>query len=135
MSQQEVIQFFKQYNAAFDTLDGDAVAALWHVPSGIVDSRTVTWWPERALIVANMHALCNVYRKAGYQRAVHQIQDLIVLGRNDAFVNVAWTIEDGDETVLQSFCTGYNLRRCTQEPGQPIHVVLCTAYEEQISKL
>jgi hypothetical protein len=45
MSQQEVIQFFKQYNAAFDSLDGDAVAALWHVPSGIVDSRTVTWWP------------------------------------------------------------------------------------------
>ena len=35
MSLQEVEQFFQRYEAAFNALDGDAVADLWHSPSGI----------------------------------------------------------------------------------------------------
>jgi hypothetical protein len=135
MSQQEAIEFFKTYNAAFDALDGSAVAAFWHTPSGIADNRSVTWWPERAPMLANMLALCDVYRKAGYRRAVHRIEDFVPMGQNDAFANVAWMIEGEGGAVLQSFRTGYNLRRCTQEPGQPVRVVLCTAYEEELNKL
>jgi hypothetical protein len=135
MSQQEAIEFFEAYNTAFDALDGDAVAAFWHTPSAIADNRSVTWWSERAPMLANMHALCDVYRKAGYRRAAHRIEDFVSLGHNDAFANVAWTIESEGGFVLQSFRTGYNLRRCTQEPGQPVRVVLCTAYEEDLKKL
>ncbi|MFD2453083.1 Cif family virulence factor [Ideonella paludis] len=39
MSLQEVEQFVQRYQAAFNALDGDAVADLWHSPSGIADER------------------------------------------------------------------------------------------------
>jgi hypothetical protein len=135
MSLQEAVDFFDRYNAVFDRLDGDAVAALWHTPSGIRSSEAMTWWPEREPMRANMHALCDVYRNAGYAKARHQITTHVPMGADAAFVNVAWTLERADGSVLQRFCTSYNLQRFASEAGAPVKVVHCTAYQENIQAL
>jgi hypothetical protein len=132
MSLQEVTGFFTRYNTAFDALDGDAVAALWHTPSGIHSGENITWWAERAPMQANMQALCDVYRKAGYARATHRVADHVALGADGAFANVAWTIENAQGHVLQSFRTGYHLQRFA---GGAIRVVMCSAYEENLKNL
>jgi hypothetical protein len=135
LSLQEISEFFTRYNAAFDALDGDAVAALWHSPSGIRAGEALTWWAESEPMRANMVALCDVYRQAGYVRALHRVTEYVALGANAAFVNVAWTIEGKGGRVLQSFHTGYQLQCFMSEAGQPIRVVHCTAYEENLNEI
>jgi hypothetical protein len=135
MSLQEVSEFFAQYNAAFDALDGDAVAGLWHDVSGICSGEHVTLWPTREPMQENMRKLCEVYRQAGYVRATHRITGHVSMGANAAFINVTWTIEGQHGRVLQSFNTGYNLQRFAGKPQAPIRVVLCTAYEENLSEI
>ncbi|MGL4576458.1 MAG: hypothetical protein ACRCV9_16860 [Burkholderiaceae bacterium] len=135
MSLQEVSEFFVRYNAAFDALDCDAVARLWHDASGIRSGEQTTWWPVREPMQENMRQLCEVYRQAGYVRATHRITGHVSMGADAAFVNVAWTIEGQHGRVIQSFNTGYNLQRFASEPARSIRVVLCTAYEENLSEI
>ena len=99
MSREEVRAFFDAYQDAFNALDGDAVAELWHVPSGITDSRTTIWWPDDAPMRANHRALCDIYRGLNYGQADHQITAFHPLGADHAFADVRWTLrrQDGSE--------------------------------------
>ena len=43
----DVSNFFEQYRDAFDRLDGDAIADLFCIPSGIVSDGGLTAWQSR----------------------------------------------------------------------------------------
>lgn len=137
MNLDETQAFFEAYRDAFNRLDGDAVAELWHTPSGIVHTRdgeahaTLTQWVEEAPMRANHRALCELYRSNGYHQADFEMVAHTPLGADGAFANVRWTLTRADGSVLQRFCTGYNLARTPQGP----RVVLCTAYQENISEM
>lgn len=136
MSLDEVQGFFERYRDAFDRLDGDAVAALWHGQgSGIADSNAgcgrLTWWPGTEPMRANHRALCEVYRRSGYGRAEFHIDQHVPMGDDHAFVRVHWTLLGRDGRVLQRFGTGYQLLRGEQGPC----VLLCTAYQEDLQAL
>lgn len=131
MSRSEVQQFFAAYQDAFNRLDGDAVAQLWHVPSGITDSHTTTWWDDEAPMRANHRALCDIYRGLNYGRADHEIAAFESLGEAHAFAHVRWTLLRQDRSVLQQFGTGYQLIRGARGP----QVLLCTAYAEDYKEM
>jgi hypothetical protein len=131
MRRAEIETFFTHYRDAFNRLDGDAVADLWHVPSGITDGRAVTWWSEDAPMRNNHRALCAVYAAADYARADFEILHAHAMGADDAFVHVDWTLQRHDGTLLQRFGTGYNLRRTPAGPK----VLLATAYAEDLSAM
>ena len=130
MSRTEVQQFFERYRDAFNRLDGNAVADLWHNASGITDSREnlarITWWPDDASMRSNQLALCAAYRDNGYGRADFQLIDCLELGVHHAFANLQWLLWRADGRLLQAFRTGYQLMRTADGP----RVVLATAYEE-----
>jgi hypothetical protein len=131
MSLSEVQQFFAAYQDAFNRLDGDAVAQLWHVPSGITDRHTTTWWDDEAPMRANHRALCDIYRGLNYGRADHEIAAIESLGETHAFAHVRWTLRRQDGSVLQQFGTGYQLVRGECGP----QVLLCTAYAEDYKEM
>jgi len=135
MTRDEVSAFFDRYRTAFDTLDGDAVADLWHVPSGIADARDgvgrIAWWSEDAPMRANMRALCEVYRAAGYARATFELRSVTPLGAQHAQADLAWTLHRADGSLLQAFRTGYHLMRT----AQGLRVLMATAYEEDLAAL
>ena len=131
MSRTETEQFFRSYQEAFNSLDGDAVAELWHVPSGITDRRTTIWWADDAPMRANHRALCDIYRGLNYGRAEHAIITFESLGSAHAFAHVCWTLFRKDGSVLQRFGTGYQLIRGQSGP----QVLLCTAYEEDYKEM
>jgi hypothetical protein len=134
MSHDEVAEFFDRYRAAFDTLDGDAVADLWHVPCAIASSHAaeahakLTWWHDGAPMRDNMRALCEVYRRGGYARATFELRGVTPMGLHHAFADVAWSLHRADGTVLQAFRTGYQLMR--GEHG--LRVLLCIAHDEDL---
>ena len=123
----DVTDFFEQYRDAFNRLDGDAIANLFCVPSGIVSDRGLTAWQSRESIVENMVALCALYRANGYRRAHFQPNQFISQGTDFAVADVAWTIEREAGAEPWHFHTTYNLRRA----AEGWRVVLCTAYEEK----
>ena len=135
MSLQEVEQFFQRYEAAFNALDGDAVADLWHSPSGIAHDRdgagALTWWADETPMRANHRALCDIYRKAGFHRTVGTLVDHQDLGSHQSTALIDWTIARQDGSTLQRFHTHYHLMRGPQGPK----VLLCTAYQEDISEM
>jgi hypothetical protein len=134
MSHGEVQRFFHCYRAAFDTLDGDAVANLWQSPCAIASAHAadahaeLTWWHDDAPMRDNMRALCEVYRRSGYTRATFELRGVTPTGPHQAFADVAWTLRRADGSLLQAFRTGYQLMR--GERG--LRVRLCIAHDEDL---
>jgi hypothetical protein len=126
-----VRHFFECYREAFNALDGDAVAALWHTPSGIAQNGGVTWWTDAAPMRSNMAALCAVYRQAGFARTEFELKAVHALGPQFAWADVRWTLWRDGGTVLQRFDTAYQL---IQTPAG-WRVLLCTAYEEDVKAM
>jgi hypothetical protein len=134
MSREEVLDFFHRYRATFDTLDGDAVAGLWHVPCAIASSHAadaqgnVTWWHDDAPMRDNMRALCDVYRRGGYAKASFELLGLVPMGPHHAFADIAWVLQRADGSLLQAFRTGYQLIRS----ANGLRVLLCIAHDEDL---
>lgn len=137
MQQLEAQAFFDNYREAFNRLDGQAVADLWHNASGITDARgaagtaRLIWWPDDAPMRANHVALCDAYRQADYGRADFSIVEHTPLGPAHAFVLLHWTLFRQDGSLLQSFHTGYQLLRT----AEGWRVLLAVAFEENLSEM
>ena len=122
----EIRQFFERYRDAFNALDGEAVANLYAVPSGIAQDGKYTHWPEVALIHDNMVALCGLYRERGYKSAAFEPGAFLQQGENCAIADLRWTLSWSTGAEPWEFSTTYNLVR-TEEGWR---VLLCTAYSE-----
>jgi hypothetical protein len=137
MSRDETLAFFDAYRDAFNRLDGNAVANLWHSSSGITDSQgadglaRLTWWPTEQAMRANHLALCEVYRKANYGSASFELQAHVPLGPQHAFAHLLWRITRADGSLLQQFHTGYQLMRTAQGPK----VLLAVAHAENLAQM
>ena len=135
MDRDEALAFFERYRAAFEQLDGDAVAALWHTPSAIADSRDgrgrVEVWTDDAPMRANMHALCAAYREAGFASTDFELLDALSFGANHALAHLQWQIWRADGSLLQRFRTAYQLLR----GADGWRVFGCTAYEENLADM
>ena len=137
MNLEETQAFFEAYRDAFNQLDGDAVADLWHEASGIADgagpddTARLTWWPADAPMRANHRALCDLYRANGYQRADFEIEQHLPLGAHHAFAHLHWRLQRHDGSLLQQFHTGYQLMRTARGP----RVLLAVAHQEDLSEM
>jgi len=119
--------FFESYREAFNRLDGEAVARLYAVPSGIVSDRGYTHWSSFEPIAENMLALCKLYGENGFASAAFEPVAFITQGEDLAVADVSWTIERTNGQEPWHFNTTYNLM-CTAEGWR---VLLCTAYQEK----
>lgn len=135
MDRPQLIDFFDRYRAAFDRLDGDAVADLWHTPSAIADSRgghgRIVVWTEDAPMRANMHALCAAYRSSGFARTEFELLDHLGFGPDHAVAHLQWQLWRTDGSLLQRFRTGYQLLRT----AAGLRVFGATAYQEDLAEM
>jgi hypothetical protein len=122
----EIRSFFEQYRDAFNQLDGEAVAKLYAVPSGIAQNAKYEHWPSFEPIKKNMIALCDLYRERGYESASFEPGMFLQQGEDFAVADVRWHIRWGAGQEPWRFNTTYNLVR-TKEGWR---VLLCTAYSE-----
>ena len=124
--QAEIRAFFEQYRDAFNALDGAAVAAFYAEPSGIAQDGVYTHWPDRQPVVANMMALCKLYRDKGFIRADFAPSYCFEQGEQYAVADVQWCITWREDQAPWNFNTTYNLVRT----AIGWKVLLCTAYSE-----
>ena len=122
----DILAFFERYRDAFNALDGEAVAALYAEPAAIAQNGTVTHWPDRSAVAANMGALCAQYRGRGFVAAAFEPLQHLSLGAHDAVVTLRWRIGWAAGAPASVFDTAYHLTRT----AQGWRVLLCTAFEE-----
>ena len=118
--------FFERYRSAFDALDGEAVARLYAVPSGIASDSGYTHWPAVEPIRKNMVALCALYRANGYVGTEFEPVAFIAQGEHYGVADIEWTIRWREKDASR-FRTTYNLMRVSDD----WRVLLCTAYSEE----
>ena len=123
----DIREFFEQYSAAFNRLDGEAVARLYALPSGIASDKGYTHWPSFEPVRNNMLALCELYRANGFSSAKFEEASFLAQGENYAVVDLSWQIDRINGQAPWQFNTTYNLIRTTEG----WRVMLCTAYEEK----
>jgi hypothetical protein len=123
----EIRAFFDSYRDAFDRLDGDALAAHFAVPSGIVSDGAYVHWLSLKSVRENMRALCKQYADNGYVSARYEPATFLELGDDCAIADIVWTISCTKGREPWRFNTTYNLLR-TREGWR---VLLCTAYQEK----
>jgi len=123
----DIRAFFERYREAFDRLDGEAVARLFAVPSGIASDSGYTHWSAFESIRANMVALCALYRDNGYASATFEPVTFLAQGENYAVADISWNIERSGQREPWCFNTTYNLMRT----ADGWRVLLCTAYSEK----
>lgn len=123
----DILAFFEQYRDAFNRLDGDAIARLYAVPSGIASGSGYVHWPTFEPIRENMVALCGSYRANGYASAEFEPSAYIPQGAGFAIADLSWSIRRTDGRDPWRFNTTYNLVRT----AEGWRVLLCTAYSEQ----
>ncbi len=123
----DIRAFFEAYRNAFNRLDGEAVARLYAIPSGIVSDRGYTHWIAHEEIRDNMVALCGLYAENGFVAAKFSAGAFIRQGDMFAVADIAWNIERTAGNEPWRFDTTYNLMRT----AEGWRIVLCTAYSEQ----
>ncbi len=123
----DIREFFEQYRAAFNRLDGEAVARLFAVPSGIASEKGYTHWSSHEPVRSNMVALCELYRANGFASAKFEETSFLAQGEHFAVVDLAWRVDRTNGQEPWHFNTTYNLIRT----GEEWRVLLCTAYDEK----
>ena len=122
----DIQHFFERYRDAFNRLDGQAVAKMYAVPSGITQDRKYTHWPAFEPIRDNMLALCELYRNRDYAGAAFQVNAYMQQGPDYAVVDLNWVIHWSNGDTPWTFGTTYNLVREKED----WRILLCTAYSE-----
>jgi hypothetical protein len=119
----EIREFFESYRDAFNRLDGEAVARLYAVPSGIASDTGYTHWPTFEPIRDNMVALCELYQESGYAGASYQPGTFLPQGDGFAVTDVSWSIERTEGREPWRFNATYNLMRtahgCLSSASRP----------------
>jgi hypothetical protein len=123
----DIRAFFEEYRIAFNQLDGEAVARLYAVPSGIASDTGYTHWSSYEPIRENMVALCKLYRENGYESAEFEPEAFLAQGEHFAVADISWNIGRSAGQEPWRFNTTYNLMR-TPEGWR---ILLCTAYSEK----
>ena len=123
----EIRELFESYCDAFNNLDGEALARLYHVPSGIASDSGYTHWSTFEPIRENMVALCRLYQDNGYAGASFEPGAFLAQGEDFAVADISWSIEKTEGREPWCFSTTYNLMRTSNG----WRVLLCTAYSEQ----
>jgi hypothetical protein len=122
----EIRALFERYRLAFDALDGEAVAGMYAVPSGIASDTGYTHWSTAEPIRKNMVALCDLYRENGYVSAEFKPVAFIAQGEQFGVADLEWKIH-WREKEPSRFNTTYNLMRSSRG----WRVLLRTAYSEE----
>ena len=123
----EIRALFERYRVAFDALDGEAVARLYAVPSGIASDTGYEHWATFDHVRENMVSLCQLYRENGYVAASFEQASYLEQGEHFAIADLRWNIERSNGLKPWQFNSTYNLMR-TAEGWK---VLLCTAYSEK----
>jgi ketosteroid isomerase-like protein len=110
---EEIRAFLQQYAAAFDTLDGDRIAPLYHLPTlTLRGDGSIHCLQSRADLAKFFQMVADLYDREGASPP-GMFKDLQVhaMGSRSALATVVWVLRRADGSTIREWRQSYNLVR------------------------
>ena len=108
----DVRAFLDDYNEAFASIDGDRIAALYHLPTVTMrGDGSIHCFQSRAELASFFQGVADTYQRDGY--AGGRFDDLQVspIGGRSALATLNWKMARGDGSLIREWRQSYNLVR------------------------
>jgi len=112
----EVRRFFETYATTFASIDGAAIANLYHAPCVTVrGDGSVLCLQSRDEVQAFFQKVADGYYREGFRGGPFANLDAITIGTRSALATMDWQMLREDKTMIRRWRQSYNLLRVGTE--------------------
>jgi hypothetical protein len=108
----EVRGFFEEYNNAFASIDGNRIAALYHMPTVTMrGDASIHCLQSRDELARFFQGVADSYYKDGYRGGSFENLQVVPIGERSALATMDWVMRRGDGSLIREWRQSYNLVR------------------------
>lgn len=108
----EIRAFFEACNNAFELIDGNRIAALYHVPTITMrGDASVHCLQSRDELARFFQGVADSYLKDGYRGGNFKNLQVVPLGERSAVATMDWEMRRGDGSLIREWRQSYNVVR------------------------
>ena len=108
----EIRGFFEKYAKAFDSIDGNRIAALYHMPTVTMrGDASIHCLQPREELARFFQGVADTYYKDGYRSGKFTNLQVVPIGERSALATMDWELQRGDGSVLRKWRQSYNVVR------------------------
>jgi hypothetical protein len=112
----EVRGFFEEYAKAFDSIDGNRIAALYHMPTLTMrGDASIHCLQSRKELARFFQGVADTYYKEGYRNGSFNNLQVVPIGGRSALATLDWELRRGDGSVIREWRQSYNVVRVGSE--------------------
>lgn len=108
----QVRSFFERYAGAFDSIDGNRIAALYHLPTVTMrGDGSIHCLQSRDELAKFFQGVADTYHRDGYRSGRFSNLQVTAIGARSALATMDWELLRGDGSVLRQWRQSYNIVR------------------------
>lgn len=108
----EVRAFFDKYNEAFASIDGQRIAALYHIPTVTMrGDGSIHCLQSREELARFFQGVADMYQKDGYSTGLFSDLQVSPIGGRSALATMDWELLRRDGSLIRKWRQSYNLAK------------------------
>ncbi len=108
----EVRGFFEEYSAAFEAIDGNRIAALYHMPTVTMrGDGSIHCLQSRDDLAKFFQGVADTYYREGSRTGSFKNFQVLPIGGRSALATMDWDMRRGDGTLIREWRQSYNVVR------------------------
>ncbi len=108
----EIRGFFEEYAEAFDSIDGNCIAALYHMPTVTMrGDGSIHCLQSREELARFFQGVADTYYKDGYRSGRFKDLQVTPIGERSALATMDWELQRADGSVIRAWRQSYNVVR------------------------
>ena len=109
---EEIRGFFEQYTKAFDSIDGNRIAALYCMPTVTMrGDGSIHCLQSRKELARFFQGVADTYYRDGYRSGRFTNLQVVPIGGRSALATVDWELLRSDGSVIRAWRQSYNVVR------------------------
>ena len=108
----EIRAFLGEYNNAFASIDGNRIAALYHLPTLTMrGDASIHCLQSREELARFFQGVADTYYKDGYRGGTFKNLQVVPIGEQSALATLDWEMRRGDGSLIREWRQSYNVVR------------------------
>jgi hypothetical protein len=109
---EEIRRFFEKYAEAFDSIDGERIAGLYHVPTVTLrGDGSIHCLQSREALAKFFQGVADAYYRDGYRSGRFSKLEVVPMGARSALATMDWELCRADGSVIRQWRQSYNVVR------------------------
>ncbi len=108
----EIRAFFEAYSKAFESIDGNRIAALYHMPTVTMrGDASIHCLQSREELARFFQGVADTYFRDGYRSGSFKNLQVVPIGERSALATMDWELRRGDGSLIREWRQSYNVVR------------------------